>query len=90
MIRAYKETWLTVKQMMDHMRREGHFEARRREQQRRAFEKLTELSIFEYVMQKLGRSGDVDALMHEVNAGTINEFAASLQIIDKLGQLTMD
>ncbi len=85
-----KETWLTVKQMMDHMRREGHFEARRREQQRRAFEKLTELSIFEYVMQKLGRSGDVDALMHKVNAGTINEFAASLQIIDKLGQLTMD
>ncbi|NQV53610.1 MAG: methylmalonyl Co-A mutase-associated GTPase MeaB [Flavobacteriales bacterium] len=84
------ETWLTVKQMMDHMQREGHFEARRREQQRRAFEKLTELSIFEYVMQKLGRSGDVNALIEEVNAGTLNEFAASLQIIDKLGQLTMD
>jgi len=85
-----KETWTSVKQMIDHMRSNDHFSERRREQQERAFEKLTELSIYEYVLQQLGRSGDVQSLKDDVLQGKLNEFSASLQIIERLKHLTLD
>lgn len=83
-------TWDTIKKMHDYMTDSGHLDRQRKDQQRRAFEKLTELSIYEYVLQKLGRSADVARLTQSVGAGEINEFAASLEIIDQLALLTMD
>ncbi|MEQ9187513.1 MAG: methylmalonyl Co-A mutase-associated GTPase MeaB [Cryomorphaceae bacterium] len=83
-------TWDTIKKMHAHLADSGHLSSQRKDQQQRAFEKLTELSIYEYVLQKLGRSSDVAKLTKGVSAGEINEFAASLQIIDQLARLTMD
>jgi len=65
-------------------------DAKRKEQQARAFEKLTELSIYEYVIQSLGKSHDVGHLKDEVSKGLKNEYNASMEVITSLQTLTKD
>ena len=85
-----KETWKAVNDMVGHMQANGHFETRRKAQQRRAFDKLTELGIYEYVMQKLGRTAAMETLGKAVLEGSENEYAATMKVLEKLDSLTLD
>jgi LAO/AO transport system kinase len=79
--------WTTVNQMIDHVRSNGSFAQKRRIQQQRAFEKLTELSIYEYVLQEMGKTEDLAVTRSKVQSGEWNEYDASLHIIEHLGRL---
>jgi len=85
-----KEAWNTVNAMLKTLKENGQFEAKRLEQQARAFEKLTELSIYEYVLQSLGKSHDIGHLKQKVSSGKINEYQASLEVIASLQNLSTD
>ncbi len=82
--------WETVNDMLQTLQENGQFDAKRKEQQARAFEKLTELSIYEYVIQSLGKSHDVGYLKDEVSKGLKNEYNASMEVITSLQRLTKD
>jgi LAO/AO transport system kinase len=81
------KVWETIQKMQHHLSNNGYFESKRSAQQIMAFEKLTALSIYEYVMQEMGKHADVQALKTEISVGKINEFQASLQVLKTLGQL---
>ena len=85
-----KEAWKTVNEMLNTLRDNGQFEVKRKDQQTRSFEKLTELSIYEYVLQSLGNSHDMSHLKEAVSEGSINEYHASLQVIASLQKLSID
>ncbi len=85
-----KEAWNTVHEMLETLKENGQFEAKRVNQQTRSFEKLTELSMYEYVMQSLGKSHDVNHLKIAVSNGSLNEYAASLKVLASLQALMTD
>lgn len=78
------ECWQVVTKMLDTLEENGQLAAKRSEQQLRAFQKLTELSIYESVLQMLGKSGDMTSLQSRIESEEINEFAAALEIIHSL------
>ena len=82
-----EESWRAIREMISVVKENGAFERRRKEQQIQAFQKLTEISIYEHVLQRLGKSGDAATLKQNVTEGKINEFAASLQLVNQLDQL---
>lgn len=83
-----KRTWDMIEDMRRTLLDNGQFEIKRRFQQTRAFEQLTELSIYEYVLQQLGKTMDTQRLKEAVKTGQQNEFEASLEIVEALGELS--
>jgi LAO/AO transport system kinase len=78
------QSWRVISDMIATLKANDHFNTRRQTQQVRAFQKLTELSIYENVLQMLGKNGDMESLKADIEARTKNEFAASLEIIQSL------
>lgn len=81
-------SWKTIGSMIETVKENGAFERRRHDQRSRAFQKLTEVSIYEHVMQQLGTSKDASELKEKVINGEINEFAASLALLRHLDKLS--
>ncbi|MEX2596346.1 MAG: methylmalonyl Co-A mutase-associated GTPase MeaB [Salibacteraceae bacterium] len=82
-----ENAWKTVKGMIGHMKEQGQFEQKRLLQQELAFEKLTSVSIYEYVMQNLGKNTDINRLKKAIIQGKQNEFSASLEVLESLSKM---
>jgi LAO/AO transport system kinase len=85
--KGVKRTWDLIGEMHTTLRENGQLEQQRLKQQARAFEKLTELSIYEYVLQQLGKTTDTHRLKHAVEKGEKNEYQASLELLEALTEL---
>lgn len=82
-----KEAWNQLKSIHETLTENGWLAQARRAQQAKAFEKLTEVSIYEQVMISLGREIGLDLLKEEILSGKLNEYAASMEIVNDLHRL---
>lgn len=81
------EAWSELEAIFDTLSENGWLENARIEQQAKAFQKLTEISIYEQVMQQLGREIGMSELTDDILKGKTNEYAASLSIMKDLKML---
>jgi len=79
--------WKTVLDMMTAIKSSGYFSKNRKAQQMQAFENLSELTVFEYVAQKLGLSKKVTEIRSQLDRGEINEYNASLLLLTQLNEI---
>lgn len=82
-----KEAWNQLKSIHQTLTENGWLEQARKAQQAKAFEKLTEVSIYEQVLISLGREIGLEHLKEEILSGKINEYAASIEIMSDLHRL---
>lgn len=80
------KVWETIQKMQSQLQENDSFELKRRSQQIRAFEQLTALSIYEYMLQEMGKHADVQTLKTDIDTGKTNEFSASLKVLKTLEQ----
>jgi LAO/AO transport system kinase len=81
------EAWSELKTLFETLSKNGWLESARRAQQAKAFQKLTEVSIYEQVMQQLGHEIGLEKMTVKIMNGEKNEYAASLAIMNDLKAL---
>lgn len=81
------DVWKSLQNTHKELTENGWLENARKAQQAKAFQKLTEISIYEQVMQQLGREMGLEKIKADILRGNINEYAASIEIMNDLKKL---
>lgn len=81
------EVWKSIQHTHRELIENGWLENARKAQQAKAFQKLTEISIYEQVMQQLGREMGLEKIKVDILKGNMNEYAASIEIMNDLKKL---
>ncbi|MEZ4722290.1 MAG: methylmalonyl Co-A mutase-associated GTPase MeaB [Flavobacteriales bacterium] len=78
------ECWKAVNARQKTIEESGWLQSLRKQQQERAFQKMAERSIYEYVFRNLNSQNVVDKLEEGLKQGWLNEFEATLQLLREI------
>ncbi len=79
-----KECWKRLKAFREHTSSNGFFEANRITQNLRAFERLSEMGLYDLVRSVLGDDQLLSDIQAQLENGSLNEYAGALQILEPL------